>query len=226
MVARKQALDPALAAILASVNVDLEEEIEYDDTPEQIKFKGEAILYHLEYPLSPRVTKVCKWNECGQVFLTDYYPTGYCSNECRVKDLKEHFGIAWRPDNRASRERFESFLPPGIIPESALRAMKAIILQAELDLGRPIEIGVELKPYSVKLPFVPQKQASEPNYKLPDLVESSSASYKELPSVPQAQENQPDKPLSDKTEKSVQSQEQEKSLGLSSLVEDPFADLW
>jgi hypothetical protein len=229
--AKKPALDPALAAILAANGLgeaveDVEKEKEYADSPEQIKFRGIGVLYALEYPLSPRVTKTCKRESCGSVFLTNYNAVGYCSNECLQKDLSDRYGIKWEPNERGRKERWEVRVPPQIIPMQALRAMKAIVNQAELDLGHPIEIGVSQKPFSVKYPYFGElgDAASESDYKLPALAESpSSASLSEQ--APHSLQSLPSSHSLDTTEKTVQSQAPELPVEHDDLFEDLFADL-
>lgn len=130
-----------LAALAAKHGLESDEfeqiEGEYDDTPERVAFRGEAVLYALEYPLQPRVTKVCV--TCGDPFQSYYKAVAHCSQECLVRELKK-MGIQWRPDRNLRKERWEVRAEPKLIPLKALQAMKAIVAQAEADLGFQIAL--------------------------------------------------------------------------------------
>jgi hypothetical protein len=153
VVSKKQAEQEAaaeLAAILAQFNVsNVEPETvhgapvkpeELDDPPQRVAFRGQAVLRSLEYPSEERLTKVCKYSECGNVFTSNYHSVAYCSMLCMEHELKKHFGLAWRPHARIKKERWEVQAEPEMIPMRALQAMKMIVARVESDLGRPIEI--------------------------------------------------------------------------------------
>lgn len=161
------------------VSGELEEAM--DTTHEELRMEGEWLLYSLKYPLSPRITKIC--THCGEPFQTNYKAVGNCSNRCVILELKEKFGISWTPAARRNKERWETTVPAGVIPYKALRAMKKLVAQAEADLGKPIEIGVEVEAFVLPStgPFGPRTLVSASKYMLPDLAEQEQAS--ELPSV-------------------------------------------
>lgn len=217
--AKKPELDPALAAILAQNNVELDKEEEYKETPEQTHFRGEGVLYALEYPLSPRVTKVCK--QCKNPFLANYNGTAHCSQECLVRNLREHFGIAWVPNQKSKLERWQIKAPPAVIPLAALQAMKVIVAQAEADLGYPLPIP-DVKPFVVQYPYFGKVSvASESDYKLPASV-ALPGSVSTQPLEPHSSQSLPHESLSDKTEKEAQSQEQNQSKP----DDDPFGEIF
>jgi hypothetical protein len=151
-----------LAALAAKYNVETDElESENDDAPERVKFRGEALLYALEYPLQPRVTHECK--ECGDPFSSYYKNECYCSRLCLIRALRK-VGIEWKPNGNLRKESWERRAEPKQIPLKALQAMKAIVAQAEADLG-----------YEIVLPeiaaFVP-KQTYFPTLEQPRELES------------------------------------------------------
>jgi hypothetical protein len=153
MVAKKAAEQEAnamLAAILAEHGIkNTEPETthgppvtanELDDNPQRVAFRGQAVLRSLEFPSEERLTKVCKYKECGNVFVSNYHSVAYCSVLCMEIELKKHFGLAWTPHARIKKERWEVRAEPEMIPMKALQAMKMIVARVEADLGHPIEI--------------------------------------------------------------------------------------
>jgi hypothetical protein len=162
------------AEVPPTLSADIEEAM--DDTPEEIRLEGEWMLYSLKYPLSPRITKTC--SRCGEPFQTNYNGVGNCSNRCVIEELREKFGLLWTPGNRKNKEKWETRVPASIIPYSALRAMKKLVVQAEADLGKPIEIGVSVEKFVLPIPSRVGQRASvsESTYKLPDLAEPEKAS--------------------------------------------------
>jgi len=139
-----------LAAILAEFNVAKPEpetthgepvkSHELDDTPQRVLFRGQGVLRSLEMPTEERLTKVCKYEDCGNVFTSNYYSVAYCSILCCEQELKKTYGLAWTPHARIRKERWEVRAEPEMIPMRALQAMKMIVARVEADLGRPIEI--------------------------------------------------------------------------------------
>lgn len=113
---------------------------ELDDTPQRVLFRGQGVLRSLEMPTEERLTKVCKYRECGNVFTSNYYSVAYCSVLCCEQELKKEYGLAWTPHARIRKERWEVRAEPEMIPMRALQAMKMIVARVEADLGRPIEI--------------------------------------------------------------------------------------
>lgn len=113
---------------------------ELDDTPQRVAFRGQAVLRSLEFPSEARLTKVCKNEDCKNVFVSNYYSVAYCSVLCMEIKLKKHFGLAWTPHARIKKERWEVRAEPEMIPMRALQAMKMIVSRVEADLGHPIEI--------------------------------------------------------------------------------------
>lgn len=153
MVTKKQAEAEAaadLAAILAQFNVKSPEPEtthgepvkphELDDTPQRVLFRGQGVLRSLEMPTEERLTKVCKNEDCGNVFTSNYHSVAYCSVLCTEQELKRRYGLAWTPHARIRKERWEVRAEPEMIPMQALQAMKMIVSRVEADLGRPIEI--------------------------------------------------------------------------------------
>lgn len=165
-------LDPELAALLAKHNikpaeVDAEVAAESIDPPDMIRFRAEGALYSLEYPLSRMLTRKCKW--CKDPFRTNYQGQAYCGNACMASHLREKFGIAWTPANKVKKERWEIRVPAQVIPLQALLAMKTIVAQAEADLGYPLELPVDVKPFSLKFPYFGEKEVSSvEEYRLPE----------------------------------------------------------
>lgn len=232
---KKVAIDPEVAALLAKHNVTApivdEEVADYsNESADTQRFRAEGILYSLEYPLSPRVTKTCKRQECGRPFLTNYAAVAYCGNECLALDLRQHFGIAWVPHNRVKKEKWEVRAPAQIIPLQALLAMKTIVAQAEADLGYQLELPVSVKPFVVKYPYFGERSvSSQEEYRLPAPSQSELDRYQEAVS-PAAYESQQVSEIpqtqnhvsSQSPESPVQQSEPEKQ----SQFSDPFADLF
>lgn len=146
---KKKELDPFLANLLREQNIKLDEvgknptEADLQDAPQRTDFRGEAVLISLRYPTAEKIVKTCKRESCKQVFTSNYQAVGYCSRRCLELDLKEQYGIAWRPANDLRKERWEILEEPMMIPEKALVAMKSLVLDVERRLGRPIEIDGE-----------------------------------------------------------------------------------
>lgn len=201
------ALEDIFAQYGAEVPPQLTTEIEeaMDETPEELRLEGEWMLYSLKYPLSPRITKEC--TRCGNPFQTNYQSVACCSNRCVIEELREKFGLAWVPKGRRDKEKWEVQVPASSIPYKALRAMKKLVCQAEADLGKPIEIGVEIERFVLPTtaPFVPRKTVSPSTYMLPDLPEPEKASaqppVESLPSHNQEvlvqEDSKPESPDSD-----------------------------
>jgi len=183
-----------------TLSADIERAI--DDSPEDIRVEGEWVLYSLQYPLSPRVTKTC--TRCGNPFQSNYKGVACCSNQCVVAELREKFGLSWTPANRRRKEKWEVTTPAAIIPYEALRAMKKLVAQAEADLGKPIEIGVPVEAFVLPTSHVGKHSLVSPStYGLPPLPESES----EKASVPQQEypsHNQEVSVLEDSTPKPLE----------------------
>jgi hypothetical protein len=220
------AVDDKIAELLAKHGVKKEEfdilpdEEEKKDPPERVRFRGEAVLYALEYPLSPRVTKRCK--ECNEPFLTLYKSVGYCGNECAVIHLRKHFGIAWRPSRDRRKEKWEIQAEPKTIPLKALQAMKAIVAQAEADLGYSIALP-EILPFVPKSPYYRNQDnsaASEEDYRISVSPEPLERQLETLSSLVSSE--QPALPSLSTTGKKVQSLEPEQSLASVDLLESLF----
>ena len=193
---------------------------EKKDPPEHVRFRGEAVLYALEYPLSPRITRECK--ECKEPFLTAYKGWAYCGNSCATIHLKRHFGLAWRPNRELSRERWERGGETGTIPLKALQAMKAIVAQAEADLGYELVLP-EIQPFVPKSTYFRSQDIrakSEEDYRISVSPEPLERQLESLSSLVSLEESVP--PSSDKTETKVQSQEPKQS----SAYVDPFESLF
>lgn len=150
--ANKSKADIAAAAmfadILASVGIknDIPTEAILDaeeilkDTPQRVSFRGQAVLTSLAYPEAERITRICKAEDCGRYYTTNYYAVAYCSNECMQIEMKTRYGISWIPNVNVRKERWEIRAEPEMIPMQALKAMKMIVSRVEHDLGHPIEI--------------------------------------------------------------------------------------
>lgn len=182
MATKVASLDPELAALLAKHNIKPTESdpvvaAESIDPPDMIRFRAEGALYSLEYPMSRMITRKCKW--CKDPFRTNYQGQAYCGNACMANHLREHFGIAWTPSNRVKKERWEVRVPAQIIPLQALLAMKTIVTQAEADLGHPLELPVDVKPFSLKYPYFGDKEVeSVEEYRLPTPSQSEQEAYR------------------------------------------------
>jgi hypothetical protein len=146
---------------------------ELDDSPQRVAFRGQAVLRSLEFPSEERLTKVCKNEDCGNVFVSNYHSVAYCSVLCMEIKLKKHFGLAWTPHARIKKERWEVRAEPEMIPMRALQAMKMIVARVEADLGRPIEIDQQA--FS-RIPSGILKENTEDSEK-----ESESPSASEIP---------------------------------------------
>ncbi len=113
---------------------------ELDDTPQMVMFRAQGILRSMDCPTEIRLTRICKNEDCGEFFATNYASVAYCSIVCCEYSLKKHFGLAWKPNARIKRERWEIRTEPEIISMQALKAMKMIVARVESDLGHPIPI--------------------------------------------------------------------------------------
>jgi hypothetical protein len=220
------AVDKKVAELLAKAGVNkkefdsLPDEAEKKDPPEHIRFRGEAVLYALEYPLSPRVTRECK--ECKEPFLTVYKGWAYCSNACCTTHLKKYFGLAWRPNAEKRKERWERGGETGTIPLKALQAMKMIVAQAEADLGYELVLP-EIQPFVPKPTYwasQDKRAKSEEDYRISVSPEPLEVQLESLSSL--ASPELSALPSSDKTEKKVQSPEPKQSSDSS----DPLAELF
>jgi hypothetical protein len=116
---------------------------ELDDTPQMVMFRAQGILRSMDCPTEVRLTRICKNEDCMDIFATNYASVAYCSIVCCEYALKKHFGLAWKPNARIKRERWEVRTEPEIISMKALQAMKMIVDRVELDLGHPIPIEQE-----------------------------------------------------------------------------------
>ncbi len=85
-------------------------------------YEAEAVLFFLEKPARFMV-KPCKREECKEPFGTNYRGVAYCSDKCRIKELKRQ-GILWNP-SKQPEERWGGE-PPLIIPPEALKALMAL----------------------------------------------------------------------------------------------------
>ena len=151
---------------------------ELDDPPQRVLFRGQGVLRSLECPTEERLTKVCKNEDCGNVFTSNYYSVAYCSIICCEYALKKHYGLAWKPSSRIQRERWEVRAEPEMIPMQALKAMKMIVARVESDLGYPIEIDQQAVS---RIPSGILKPESKP---LEVLKEEPLSSASELQPVP------------------------------------------
>ena len=224
--AKKNADNDAVAALLAKYGVSqtdfetMPDAEEKKDSPERVAFRGEGVLYALEFPLSPRITKVCK--ECRDPFLSYYKAVAYCSQECTIRALRTHFGINWKPNRELKKERWETRGEPRLIPLKALQAMKAIVAQAEADLGFELVLP-EIQSFVPKETYFSQQDtsyASEADFQIRENPEPLDVSLQSL-------EVSLEVPLpvsSDKIETSVPVKSEEK-LDASLSLEDLFADL-
>jgi hypothetical protein len=196
---------------------------EKKDPPELVQFRGEAVLYALEYPLSPRVTKVC--SSCKEPFQSYYKSVGHCSQECRVRALREHFGLAWSPNRELKKEKWEVRAEPRTIPLKALQAMKAIVAQAEADLGYSIVLP-EIQPFVPKSSYWRNQDtafSSENDFRISVSPIPLEQNLEELQSlVSQSDEALLSVPSLDRTGKTAQSPE----LSESEPSSDPLADLF
>lgn len=182
-----------LAAIFAQFGTkppeELPDDIEraMDESAEQTRVEGEWVLYSLKYPLSPRITKKCA--RCGAKFQTNYQGLAHCSNRCVIEELRDKFGLEWRPANRRDKERWEPRVPAATIPLDALRAMKRLVAQAEADLQEPLEIGEPPESFVLKREFRgPQTRVSESDYALPGSSSPSLASEQQQEDRSRSQE--------------------------------------
>jgi hypothetical protein len=116
---------------------------ELDDSPQMVMFRAQGILRSMDCPTEIRLTRICKNEDCGDVFATNYASVAYCSTVCCEYSLKKHFGLAWKPNSRIKKERWEIRTEPEIISMRALQAMKMIVDRVESDLGYPIPIEQE-----------------------------------------------------------------------------------
>lgn len=116
---------------------------ELDDSPQMVMFRAQGILRSMDCPTEIRLTRICKNEDCGDIFATNYASVAYCSTLCCEYHLKKHFGLAWKPNARIKRERWEIRTEPEIISMRALQAMKMIVDRVESDLGYPIPIEPE-----------------------------------------------------------------------------------
>jgi hypothetical protein len=116
---------------------------ELDDTPQMVMFRAQGILRSMDCPTEVRLTRICKNEDCMDFFATNYASVAYCSILCCEQHLKKHFGLAWKPNARIKKERWEIRTEPEIISMKALQAMKMIVDRVELDLGHPIPIEQE-----------------------------------------------------------------------------------
>lgn len=219
-------VEDKVAELLAKVGANkaefdmLPDAEEKKDPPERVRFRGEAVLYALEYPLSPRITRKCK--ECKEPFLTVYKGWAYCGNACAVLHLKKYFGLAWRPNRDLNLERWERGGETKTISLKALQAMKAIVAQAEADLGYELVLP-EIQPFVPKSTYFRQlddSAKSEEDYRISVSPQPLEVRLESLSSLASPEESV--LLSSDKTETKVQSQEPEQS----SDPYDPLAELF
>lgn len=220
------AVEDKIAELLAKHGVAKEEfdmlpdDEEKKDPPEHVRFRGEAVLYAMEYPLSPRITRECK--ECKEPFLALYKGWAYCSNGCSVTHLKKCFGLSWRPNRELQRERWERGGETATIPLKALQAMKAIVAQAEADLGYSIVLP-EIQPFVPKQPYYPHQDiraSTEEDYRISVSPIPLEVQLESLSSLVSQEEPAP--LSSSTTGKTVQSLGQEQP----SAELDPWAELF
>lgn len=100
-------------------------------------YEAEAVLLMLEQPARFMV-KPCKREECKEPFGTNYRSVAYCSDNCRIKELKT-MGILWNPSKRPE-ERWGGEAPL-LIPPAAL---KMLIHLAQTQVLTPPESQPEL----------------------------------------------------------------------------------
>lgn len=221
-------LDPELAALLEKHNIkpattDPVVVAESVDPPDTVHFRAEGALYSLEYPLSRMLTRRCK--ECNDPFRTNYQGQAYCGNACMAEHLRKHFGIAWTPSNRVKKERWEIRVPAQVIPLQALLAMKTIVAQAEADLGYPLELPVDVKPFSLKYPYFGEREVSSvEEYRLPEPSQSDQERYREALGWPVSDKHEAPIPYaSESPETPVQYEEPVEQKPVES---DPFGDIF
>lgn len=220
-------LDPELAALLAKHNI---KPAEADpvvaeasiDPPDMVRFRAEGALYSLQYPMSRMLTRRCKW--CNDPFRTNYQGQAYCGNACMAKHLRDHFGIAWTPANQVKKERWEVRVPPQIIPLQALLAMKTIVAQAEADLGYPLELPVDVKPFSLKFPYFGEREvSSEEEYRLPEPSQEEQDRYRSALGWPVSESHEVQTPyVSESPETQVPLSEPLQET----QEDDPFGDIF
>lgn len=107
------------AAPLAPEKITRETAREARATKPSPLYDAEAVLLFLQKPARFMV-KPCKREECQEPFGTNYRGVGYCSDNCRIKELKR-FGIQWDP-SKTPEERWQGEAPL-LIPPEALKVL-------------------------------------------------------------------------------------------------------
>lgn len=105
------------------------------ETRDDRSLQAEAVLAFIQKPIN-FVVRNCKRTECGQSFGTNYLYVGYCSDNCRAKDLAK-IGIQW-DHQKSARDRWGGE-PPLVVPPSALQALKVLLLQTQ----EPVEENLQ-----------------------------------------------------------------------------------
>lgn len=154
---------------------------ELDDSPQMVMFRAQGILRSMDCPTEIRLTRICKNEDCGDIFATNYASVAYCSTLCCEYHLKKHFGLAWKPNSRIKKERWEIRTEPEIISMRALQAMKMIVDRVESDLGYPIPI--EQEAFS-RVPSGLLKESQSPSVSEPPLVSEVLPPISDSPKIP------------------------------------------
>lgn len=94
---------------------ELKESAPIHVTDLQKSLEAEGILLTLLSDRQSIRVKTCKREECKQTFGTNYAYVGYCSDNCRSKELERVAGIRWNP-LKPQQERWGSEVYPSQIP--------------------------------------------------------------------------------------------------------------
>jgi len=121
-------------------NIDIKEAVAEASTKTVSKhFEAEAVLSFLHKP-SGWLLKLFNREECGQPFGTNYKSVGYCSDNCRSKDLAKS-GIHWNP-HKSPEERWGGE-PPLLIPPEAILAMANLLRKSKNKRHRQIADDIQ-----------------------------------------------------------------------------------
>lgn len=115
---------------------------------EAVSRQGDAILLFLEKPAA-FTTKQCSRVECGEWFGTNYRSVGYCSDNCRGREISRQTGLKW--DYRKDEFARWGGEPPLVIDPTSLKKLKQYVIALE----QHVQIQIEI---SESLPQLPQLQ--------------------------------------------------------------------
>ncbi len=159
-----------LMRILAEKGIKITEEEIPDEpienqksTKQRSRWEAESLLLCLKWPYPELTKKNCL--SCGEVFLTDYQATGYCSNECVKNDFKK-YGLTWHPE-KSFQEQWGLMEPPLIIPPELLKAMRRLLKIAKTESQ---DQSHSQEPDSVKITYEEEKYSVYESYVSPDTV--------------------------------------------------------